>query len=228
MRSVRKARAMITRILTSLMIASFACGSTALAAAKLPPKPDAAEAAFVAGIQADLNARFSTPEAARKAGYVRYTNEDATGAISYANRHWTSDDTKHPSQLWYDVKGRLLGADFSVLQSASPQAPSLWGISPSRWEKIPLHVHYSLAGPNGPSYSGMSPKKYAAAGGDPEYPDAAGIVKAGAAKHASDVRFTFAFPAIWDLTVWTLPNPDGAFAEANPSVIPSASAKSAM
>jgi hypothetical protein len=219
---------MTTRILTSLMVASFACGTAALAAGKLPPKPDASEASFVARIQADLNARFPTPEDARKAGYVRYTNEDATGAISYANRHWTSEDSKHPSQVWYDVKGRLLGADFSVLQSASPQAPSLWGIAPSRWQKIPLHVHYSLLGASGPTYGGMGAKKYAAAGGDPQYPDAAGVVKAGAAKHASDVRFTFAFPSIWDLTVWTLPNPDGAFAEGNPNVTPSATAKSAM
>lgn len=55
-------------------------------------------------------ARFPHASDAEKAGYVRYTNEDNTGSISYANFSWTSDPT-HPSQLWYDKSGNLLGAD---------------------------------------------------------------------------------------------------------------------
>jgi hypothetical protein len=34
------------------------------------------------------------------------------------------------------------------------------------------------------------------------------------------VRFVFTFPDIWDLSVWVLPNPKGAFADKNPDVIP--------
>ena len=43
---------------------------------------------------------------------------------------------------------------------------------------------------------------------------------------AADVAFVFSFPAIWDLQVWLVPNPLGAFAEHNPNVTPSAAAKS--
>src|SRR5215469_12812659 len=66
---------------------------------------NAKEKAFVAAIQADLPKRFATVADAEKAGYVRYTGEDSSGAISYANRQWQSVDAKHPSQLWYDKLG---------------------------------------------------------------------------------------------------------------------------
>src|SRR5689334_4594760 len=74
----------------------------------------ASEKQFVASIQADLMKRFPTAADAAKAGYVRYTNEDSSGAVSYANMQWQSADIRHPSQLWYDKNGQLLGADFSV------------------------------------------------------------------------------------------------------------------
>jgi hypothetical protein len=38
-------------------------------------------------------ARFPHDGDATKAGYVRYTEPDDTGAISYANQQWTSDPT---------------------------------------------------------------------------------------------------------------------------------------
>jgi len=53
------------------------------------------------------------------------------------------------SQLWYDVHGNLLGADFSVLQSGSPAPPQVWGVNYRRWTSFREHVHYVLAGPNG-------------------------------------------------------------------------------
>src|SRR5215469_5347649 len=81
------------------------------------------EQAFASAIAADLMARFPTAADAEKAGYVRYTSEDETGAISYANMHWASADIRHPSQLWYDKNGKLLGADFSVLVSSSAERP---------------------------------------------------------------------------------------------------------
>lgn len=105
--------------------------TSANAQAKLDGKPTATEAPFVDRISADLRSRFPTPESAIKAGYVRFTDEDDTGAISYANRQWNSDE-KHPSQLWYDVKGRLLGADFSVLKADSPEKPQLFNVDSSR------------------------------------------------------------------------------------------------
>lgn len=191
------------------------------------PSPNAAEATFISSIRSDLTARFPTAADAEKAGYIRFTNEDMTGAISYANRQWTSSDASHPSQLWYDAGGKLIGADFSV--PYADKRPTLWGIDPSRWSRFGLHIHYGLAGPNGTVvFGGLNAKKYAAAGGDPQHPDAAGLVKAGVTKDPANVKFVFTFPAIWDLEVWVVPNPLGAFAEFNPNVKPSAKAKDQM
>ena len=180
-------------------------------------KPTAAEEPFVEKATADLTARFATPEAARKAGYVRYTDEDETGAISYANRKWTSVDAEHPSQLWYDAKNRLIGADFSVA-ATSTTPPELFGVTPTRWQKFPAHVHYGLAAATGSTYGGAGAKMMAKGGATVAMPTKVALVKAGIAKKLSDVRFVFAFPAIWDLGVWLVPNPDGAFAEKNPDV----------
>jgi hypothetical protein len=209
------------RLIPSLLVAFSLLAGAAVAQDKLTGHPTASETKFVESVTADLNARFPTTEAARKAGYLRYTDEDETGAISYANRRWTSTDPQHPSQLWYDVKGRLLGADFSVLQADSPEAPHLFGVDPRRWQKFGAHVHYGLKGPDGTTiYGGVGAKTMAKGNGSVAHPDAQALVAAGVAKSVGDVRFVFPFPAIWDLTVWVLPNPDGAFANANPNVKP--------
>ena len=191
------------------------------AASTQPPsgKPTAAEAPFVEKVTADLTARFPTPEAARKAGYLRFTNEDETGAISYANRKWTSVDAAHPSQLWYDAKDRLIGADFSIPMT-SPNPPERFGVTPSRWQKFTAHVHYGLATASGTTYGGAGEKTMLKGGATVARPTKAALVKAGVAKKLSDVRFVFAFPAIWDLGVWLVPNPNGAFADKNPDVKP--------
>ena len=182
-------------------------------------RPTAAERPFVAGVMADLAKRFPTAASAEAAGYLRYTLEDDTGAISYANRTWTSVDPRHPSQLWYDVKGRLLGADFSVLRADSPKPPQRWGVDPARWGTFPAHVHLGLKGPDGKiSYAGVGAKTMTAGGGTLASPTPEELVKAGVAPDVAHVAFVFAFPAIWDLTVWVRPNPAGAFANANPNV----------
>ena len=59
-----------------------------------------AENAFVGSMTADLMQRYPTASDAEKAGFMRYTAEDETGAISYVNVHqWQSGDVHHPSQL---------------------------------------------------------------------------------------------------------------------------------
>ncbi|MBV8155387.1 MAG: hypothetical protein JO192_08170 [Candidatus Eremiobacteraeota bacterium] len=195
---------------------------------KMSPFPQGAEVAFLQSIQKDLGARFATPQDAVKAGYFRYTNEDEDGAISYANLQWQSADPQHPSQLWYDVKGNLLGADFSVLQSGSPAPPNLWGVDFHRWVSFREHIHYILAGANGTeTYGATSAKKFAAAGGNVDDPQAATLVKMGVVKDAAGVKKVFLFPSVWDLIVWVKPNPAGAFADKNPDVIPSANAEKA-
>ncbi len=210
----------------SALIATPAFAATPAPKATLSPMPQGTEVAFVTSIQKDLNARFPTPADAVKAGYFRYTNEDEDGAISYANLHWQSGSPQNPSQLWYDVKGNLLGADFSVLQSSSPEPPSVWGVSYRRWVSFREHIHYILAGPNGTEiYGATSVKKFGDAGGNVDDPQPETLVKMGEAKSVADVKRVFLFPSLWDLIVWIKPNPNGAFADKNPLVIPSANAE---
>ena len=217
---------MIRRFAFASAIAALCFSSAAFAADTISPKPQGGEVAFVAGISKDLNARFATPADAVKAGYFRYTNEDDTGAISYANQQWQSSDPQHPSQLWYSAKGKLLGADFSVLQSDSAKAPSLWGVNPARWEDFHAHVHYVVTNASGQeTYGGARLKDFTAAGGDAQNPTAETLVKMGKVKDAAAVKHVFIFPHIWDLIVWVTPNPSGAFAEKNPLVTPSAKAE---
>jgi hypothetical protein len=193
--------------------------------AQLSPVPQGTEVAFVKSIQQDLGARFPTPADAVKAGYFRYTNEDETGAISYANLQWQSANPQQPSQLWYDVHGNLLGADFSVLQSSSAEPPKLWGVDWRRWVSFREHIHYILVGANGGEvYGATRAKKFQAAGGNVDNPQAATLVQMGIAKNTADVKRVFLFPSLWDLIVWIKPNPNGAFADKNPLVVPSANA----
>ncbi len=194
--------------------------------ATLSPVPQGSEVAFVKAIQKDLMTRFPTAADAEKAGYFRFGNEDSTGAISYANLQWQSADPQHPSQLWYDVHGNLLGADFSVLQSSSPEPPKQWGVSPGRWVSFREHIHWILVGPNNTEvYGATSAKAFSAAGGNADDPQPVTVVKMGKAKNVADVKRVFLFPSIWDLIVWVKPNPSGAFADKNPLVTPSANAE---
>ena len=217
-------------------MAAVAAATPTPAPTPAPPE-SATEVRFVSQVTADLQNRFSTTAQASAAGYFRYTDEDQTGAISWVNtQNWQSDPTR-PSQLWYDVGGRLIGADFSVLQSGSPSRPSLWGVAPSRWiDFSPAHVHFGVRTPSGVQFGAVGPKTMASVGGSVDRPTAAEIYKfskmprwkeLGIPKPAnvSDVAFVFTFPAIWDLQVWLVPNPLGAFAEHNPNVHPSAAAK---
>lgn len=181
----------------------------------------ASEKAFVASIQTDLERRFPRADDAERAGYVRYTSEDDTGAISYANRQWQSADSRHPSQLWYDKNGRLLGADFSRLQTGSTP-PHVWGIAPGRWWQFDRHVHYVYNDANGKTIydSYLADDDWLNAGGSLTNPQPETLVKLGKVKNASDVVTVFSFPAVWDLIVWVVPNPKGAFAGKNPNVKP--------
>ncbi len=204
----------------------------ALAAASVPQtastpgsQPAASERAFVDGVQKDLMKRFPTVADSLKAGYFRYTNEDTSGSISYANLRWQSADPQHPSQLWYDVHGNLLGADFSVLASESKTAPSLWGVQSGRWFFGRAHIHYILERQDGTeTYGLVSSKKFVAEGGNMANPDPGTLVKLRVVSTVAQVKRIFLFPTLWDLTVWVKPNPNGAFAYMNPLVTPSANA----
>jgi hypothetical protein len=219
------------------IFATVAATPTASPAPTAAPPASAAEQQFVSSATADLQSRFGTTSQAAAAGYFQYTTEDQTGAISWVNtKNWQSDQN-HPSQLWYDVKGRLIGADFSILQSGSPSRPNVWGVAPTRWiDFSPGHVHFAIKSPSGLQYGGAGSKTMAKVGGSVANPTATDIVKISQTprwkvlgipkpKSVSDVAFVFEFPAVWDLQVWLVPNPLGAFAEHNPNVTPSANAK---
>ena len=168
----------------------------------------ASETAFVQSVQRDLTARFPHASDAIAAGYVRYTTPDDTGAISYANRHWTSDPT-HPSQLFYDTSGNLLGADFSVPRPNGEPRPQLWGIDPCRWFEFNGHVHYVARDPStGKIYYSqwIWNADFVAAGGSLSNPSADTIVKIGRVPVASDILTIFELPTIWDLIVWVKPH----------------------
>lgn len=207
------------------LVAAVALTATAAWADQSPTKKTAAlsasEKTFVAEIQKDLMARFPTAPDAERAGYIHYTAEDNTGAISYANLQWQSTDPKHPSQLWYDKNGRLLGADFSVLLSNSPSRPVLWGVDPGRWYELDGHIHWVARDPKTgkPTYDHyVYDADFTKAGGDVNHPNAVTLVKMKHVPDAKDVVTVFHFPSIWDLIVWVKPNPNGAFAVKNPAV----------
>jgi hypothetical protein len=207
-----------------------AADATPAAAPTAAPSPSAAESAFLAKIMRDLPKRYPTPQAAMRAGYVRFTNEDETGAISYVNtKAWNTTDPDVPAQLWYDVHGRLIGADFSVRRDANatpaPQSerPSILGVDPKRAISIGAHIHYVTCDKaTGKCVYGkaVGAKKYATVG-DVEHPTADGLVKVGAVKDAASVTTVFLYPAIYDVSVWVVPNPLGQFADKNPNVVPS-------
>jgi hypothetical protein len=204
------------------------------AAPKLSPQPTAAEAPFIAKLQQDIPARFATVAAAEKAGYFQYTGEDNTGAISYVNlKVWNSIDLDMPNQLWYDVNGRLLGVDYTVLQTQAANPPAtLFGykIDPARWVHRNAHMHWGFTAADGSLKLGAMPvPKFTDAGGTPSENDGtiaankAALVKAGVPglEKPEQVKFVFLHPAMWDLIAWVLPNPAGAWADANPNVTPS-------
>jgi hypothetical protein len=217
-------RTIATAFAAALLLAPRFAFAADPAPAPTPATLSPAEQRFVHDASAALAKEYPTPAAAEAAGYVRYTNEDETGAISYENSaHWNSTSIDAPSQLWYDVKGRLIGADYSVLFADHPAPPSLFGISPTRFFPENAHVHFVIRNPDGSlTYSrAIGFRKYAATGLDAMHPTAAGLVKAGAVASPDRVATVFLFPHIWDVTVWVVPNPAGAFADANPDVKPS-------
>jgi hypothetical protein len=173
---------------------------------------NAEEQQFVQSVQRDLLNRFPHASDAVLAGYVQYTGVDSSGGINYANQHWSSDPA-HPSQLWYDRKGNLLGADFSVLRPNNEGRPRVWGIDPGRWVELDGHVHYVTRDAGGAlKYDQwVWNQVWVAAGGSLTSPSAVTLVKLGRVKSASDVVTVFEFPTIWDLVVWVVPHKSGPF-----------------
>ena len=104
---------------------------------------------------------------------------------------------------------------------------STWGVNPARWDDFGQHVHYVYTDDMGMTVYGKatSAKKFTAAGGDLKNPTAQTLVKMKLVKSASQIKHVFLMPNMWDLIVWVLPNPNGAFADKNPNVTPTKDAE---
>jgi hypothetical protein len=197
-------------------VAIFAVAAPALADEKATCTGplSAGETTFVQSTAHDLNARFPHASDALAAGYVRYTAPDDTGAISYANDQWKADPT-HPSQLWYDADGNLMGADFSVPRLNSQPRPQLWGIDPCRWFEFNGHVHYVVQVPDTKQMlydQWIWNDDFVKAGGSLSKPSADTVVKVGKVPSANYVSAIFEMPTQWDLIVWMQPHaPDQLF-----------------
>jgi len=107
-----------------------------------------------------------------------------------------------------------------VLRADSPNPPQLFGVDPARWGTFPAHVHFGVKNGGAIVFGGVGKATIEKGGATLANPTAAALVKAGQAPDVRSVAFVFAFPAIWDLTVWVKPNPAGQFSDANPSVHP--------
>lgn len=212
-----------------LTLASLVLAIAVSAAARADQNPTdhgpltTSEKQFVTSIQATLGTRYATEAEAEGQGFFRYTNEDDSGAISFANEHWVSEDASQPCQLWYDKHGALLGADYCEPYKPGDPRPKKFGVDPGRWFEFNAHVHWIGTDPKTgkPTYDNyvMAPD-FIKGGGDPAHPTPAMLVKMGKAKTDASVRKVFAFPSSWDLVVWVKDNPSGAFAWKNPLVKP--------
>ncbi len=206
-------KAFVTAALPALL---FACALTAASADESPTYVgplSPSEQQFVASVKADLTARFPHASDAVKAGYVRYTNPDDTGAISYANPQYWKSDPSHPSQLWYGRDGNLMGADFSVPRPNGEPRPQLWGIDPGRWYEFNGHVHFVIQTPDGKTAydQWVWNADFVNAGGNLSHPSAQTLVGLGRAPDAGYIKTIFEFPTLWDLIVWLVPHPAGPF-----------------
>jgi hypothetical protein len=214
---------MIKRLVIAFILVISVISNTSAAQDPTVTGPEnQSERHFVSIIRSVLLPRYATVDEALAAGYVRYTSEDDSGAISYVNQHWVSTGVSRPSQLWYDKNGRLLGADFSIPLATCAHRPNLWGVRPGRWSVSDSHIHWvtrNAAGALSYDHYMLAPA-FAAAGGNPNDPTAAQLASMRKVTSAKQVALVFHFPALWDLDVWIVPNPHGAFADTNPNVKP--------
>ncbi|MGA3039070.1 MAG: hypothetical protein ABSE64_16520 [Vulcanimicrobiaceae bacterium] len=213
-------REFIWTVSSALVVATHVPVFAQMAASKTSPHADSAERAFIVQSSRFVHKHYSTPAKAARAGFIRFTDEDKSGAISWANLQWMSVDADHPSQVWYDSAGRLIGVDYSVLQNDTTQPPNLWGINPARWSVVHAHIHYGLRVSGGIKYGGVGTKRFTDAGGSAASPTKQTLVDMGIAKNPDEVAFVFLFPAIWDVNFWVIPNPNGEFADLNPKIKP--------
>ena len=191
---------------------------TGAAFAATNPPLTASEKAFVTKTSATLNQSYPTTASAKSAGFRLLEGsigDDNT--YDWTNMSFTGVTPDHPNFLWYDRHGHLAGADWEFPTSGKAPAPQLaaFPVTAARWVKIPEHVHYA--------YTVDGKMKYGVAHATPALRTGtitADELRANGARLPKDAKLNWAMyhPAVWDLAMWTVPNPKGAFADKNPNV----------
>lgn len=191
---------------------------TGAAFAATSPPLTASEKAFVAKTSASLNAAYPTTATAKAAGFTMlFDTIGDDNTYDWTNMSFANVAPDHPNFLWYDRKGDLAGVDWEFPTSGNAPAPQLaaFPVLTARWVKIPEHVHYA--------YTLNGKMKYGVAKATPALRTGtitADELRTNGAKLPKDAKLSWAMyhPAVWDLAMWTVPNPNGPFAEKNPNV----------
>lgn len=178
----------------------------------------AAEKTFVSDTSQRLQSEYPNTAAAKSKGFVLlYDSIDPDNTYNWTNMNFNDVTPDRPNFLWYDRRGQLAGVDYEVPKSHYPTKPQLaaFPVLASRWTPIAEHVHYA--------YSVNGATKYGATHASPDMRTgkiALEMLRAHGAKIPSNAKLVWAMyhPAVWDLAMWVVPNPHGAFADLNPNV----------
>ena len=192
-----------------------ACATLALLGTTAPPKPTATEAAFVARVAQTLTASYPTRAAAERSGYMALSTKiGADGTYDLTNMDFAHVSLAHPNFLWYDRSGRLVGTDYELPTKQYPKPPALFPVASTRWSRIHEHVHfaYELGGKVVLAGARAKPNLRTA------HPSAAALRADGDLPKGATLRWAMYHPEAWDLAIWTVANPNGAFADLNPLV----------
>jgi hypothetical protein len=212
----------LNRVAFITVLASAFVGSqlTSASADKLPPKPNAAEASYIATVTKALQAKYPTAHTAVAGGYYQMTRLGRDGTSIWFNDKWDNDVSKfEPNFLWYDKNGKLVGLDYQYLTSSHPKPPGkdIYPVMGSRWTTIPAHMHFAYKLPDGTIKrrgAELVPKLHS------EMPTAAELRAAKLLPAKATLLWAHVHPKSWDLGFWLVPNPNGVFADLNPLVKP--------
>jgi|SRR5580704_11013455 hypothetical protein len=194
----------------------FAFTRAAFGAAS-PPLTDA-EKAFIAKASATIDGEYPTTATAKSAGFILLVGgifDDNT--YDWTNMSFTGVTPDRPNFLWFDRHGNIAGVDWQFPQAmyASAPQPAAFPVRAARWVTIRAHVHYA--------YTLNGKMQYGVAKATPalnKMTITADMLRANGAKLPENAKLVWAMyhPAVWDLAMWTVPNPNGAFADKNPNV----------
>ena len=201
--------ALIAALTIALTQAAFAANNA--------PLTDS-EKAFVTRTSATLSDKYPTTETAKSAGFgMLFDTIGDDNTYDWTNFSFAGVTPDHPNFLWYDRHGRLVGVDWEFPTAEHAPAPRLaaFPVRTARWVEIPEHVHYAYT-LNGKMHYGVAKATPALRKGTID----AQMLRANGAKLPKDAKLNWAMyhPAVWDLAMWTVPNPSGPFADKNPNV----------